>query len=180
VEKVSGQRFGQFLHDRIFAPLKMESTLAHEKDKNEVPHRAYGHSKVKDRWEETDQSPTSAVLGDGGIYSSLDDLAKWDRALREHTLLSEAEMQPALTPVQLTGPAQFPEGRPIRYGFGWFLDPYRGHKRMSHDGETVGFRTTIQRFPDNDLTVIVLANRGDINPEDLALKIADLYLDQKP
>jgi len=188
VEKVSGKNFGQFLQERIFTPLKMKNTLAYEKGKNEVPHRAYGHTK-KDAakgndqaaWQQTDQSPTSAVLGDGGIYSSLDDLAKWDRALRDHTLLSPAEMQPALTAVQPTdGLAKFPDGRPIRYGFGWFLDPYQGHKRMSHDGETVGFRTTIQRFPDDDLTVIVLANRTDINPEALALKVADLYLGTKP
>ena len=51
---------------------------------------------------------------------------------------------------------------------------------MFHDGETIGFRTTIQRFPDDELTVIVLANRGDINPEDLALKVADLYLGTRP
>ena len=50
---------------------------------------------------------------------------------------------------------------------------------MSHDGETIGFRTTIQRFPDDKLTVIVLANRSDVNPEALALKVADLFLDQK-
>jgi len=177
VEKVSGKSFGQFLHERIFAPLKMTNTLAYEKGKNEVPHRAFGHTKEKDGFHETDQSPTSAVLGDGGIYSSLDDLAKWDRALREHTLLSEAEMQPALTPVQPTeGPAKFPDGGTVSYGFGWFLDPYRGHKRMSHDGETIGFRTTIQRFPEDKLTVIVLANRTDVNPEELALKVVDLYL----
>ena len=121
VEKVSGQSFGEFLHERIFVPLMMNNTLAYEKGKNEVPHRAYGHSRIqikngqneKDGWQQTDQSPTSAVLGDGGIYSSLDDLEKWDRALREHTLLSEAEMQPALTPVQPTdGPAKSPEVRP--------------------------------------------------------------------
>ena len=98
VEKVSGKSFGQFLQERIFAPLKMTNTIAYEKGKNEVPNRAYGHTREKDGWHETDQSPTSAVLGDGGIYSSLDDLAKWDRALREHTLLTEAEMQLALTP----------------------------------------------------------------------------------
>ena len=51
---------------------------------------------------------------------------------------------------------------------------------MWHDGETIGFRTTIQRFPDDDLTIIVLANRTDINPEELALKVADLYLAAKP
>lgn len=180
VEKVSGKSFGQFLHDRIFAPLEMSQTLAYEKGKNEVPHRAYGHTKEKDGWRGTDQSPTSAVLGDGGIYSSLNDLAKWDRALRDHTLLSEAEMEPALTPVVPTaGPAKSAEGPPVSYGFGWFLDPYRGHKRMWHDGETIGFRTTIQRFPDDKFTVIVLANRTDVDPEALALKVADLYLGAK-
>ena len=184
VEKVSGQPFGQFLHERIFIPLKMNHTLAYEKGKNEVPHRAYGHSRLGQSetgtWHETDQSPTSAVLGDGGIYSSLDDLAKWDQALRQHTLLSAEEMKPALTPVQPTGgPAKYPNGTTLSYGFGWFLDPYQGHKRMSHDGETVGFRTTIQRFPDDNLTIIVLANRADINP-DVALKVADLYVKAKP
>lgn len=178
VEKVSGKPFGQFLHDRIFAPLKMDHTLAYEKGKNEVPHRAYGHTKEKDgSWRETDQSPTSAVLGDGGIYTSIDDLEKWDRALREHTLVSEAEMQPALTPVQpSSGPAKFESGKTVSYGFGWFLDPYQGHRRMSHDGGTIGFRTTIQRFPDDNLTVIVLANRADADPAALALRVADLYL----
>ncbi len=189
VEKVSGKPFGEFLHDRIFSPLKMTSTLAYEKGKNEVPHRAYGHTKLgpseKDRWKQTDQSSTSAVLGDGGIYSSIDDLAKWDRALRDHTLLSEAEMQPALTPAQPSaGSAKISAGPDaganVSYGFGWFLSPYHGHKRMSHDGETIGFRTTIQRFPGDQLTVIVLANSSDINPEELALKVADLYLRTKP
>src|ERR1700728_1301593 len=181
VESVSGKSFGQFLQERIFAPLKMKNTLAYEKGKNEVPHRAYGHSKNDGAWRETDQSPTTAVLGDGGIYSSLDDLAKWDRALREHTLLSEEEMRPALTPVEpRDGPAKAPDGKPVSYGFGWFLDPYQGHIRMSDDGSTIGFWTTIQRFPDHQLTIIVLANRTDIDPEELALKVADLYLGTKP
>jgi len=176
VEKVSGRSFGEFLRQRIFVPLNMTHTLAYEKGKNEVPHRAYGHTKEKDGWRETDQSSTSATLGDGGIYTSIDDLAQWDRALRDHTLLSDAEMQPALTPVVPTGgPATSPEG-PASYGFGWHLEPYRGHKRMWHDGETAGFRTTIQRFPNDDLTVIILANRTDLNPQELALKVADLYL----
>jgi CubicO group peptidase (beta-lactamase class C family) len=177
VEKVSGKAFGEFLRERIFTPLGMSHTLAYQKDKNEVAHRAYGHTKKDDGWHETDQSPTSAVLGDGGIYSSLEDLAKWDRAIREHTLLSADEMEPALTPVQPTdGPAKTSERKMVTYGFGWFLDPYRDHKRMSHNGSTVGFRTTIQRFPDDKLTIIVLANREDADPEQLALKVADLYL----
>ena len=76
VERVSGKAFGQFLQERIFGPLKMRNTITYERGKNEVLHRAYGHSRNGAGWQETDQSSTSAVLGDGGIYSSLDDLAR--------------------------------------------------------------------------------------------------------
>jgi CubicO group peptidase (beta-lactamase class C family) len=156
----------------------MNNTLAYEKGKNEVPNRAYGHTKEGDTFKETDQSPTSAVLGDGGIYTSIDDLTKWDRALRDHTLLSEAEMQPARTPVHVADGLPTSEGRTVSYGFGWFLDPYKDRRRMWHDGETIGFRTTIQRFPDKKMTVIVLANRADIDPKELALKVADVYFSE--
>jgi CubicO group peptidase (beta-lactamase class C family) len=177
VEKTSGQPFGDFLHDRIFAPLEMNRTVAYEKGKNTVANRAYGHTREGGTWREQDQSPTSAVLGDGGVYSSIDDLAKWDRALAHHTLLSEAEMKPAITPAKITdGSVQEPDGRPAAYGFGWFLNPYRDHLRMWHYGETVGFRTTIQRFVVDKLTIIVLCDRDDLVPANLALKVADLFL----
>ena len=177
VEKVSGQPFGDFLHDRIFVPLEMTQTVAFEKGRNAVANRAYGHTHAAGAWREEDQSPTSATLGDGGVYSSLDDLAKWDRALAHHTLVSEAEMKPAITPVKVTdGSVQEPDGSPAAYGFGWFLNPYHGHSRMWHYGETVGFRTTIQRFVGDNLTIIVLCNRDDVAPANLALKVADLFL----
>ena len=174
VEKSSGRAFGEFLHDRIFAPLKMNHTIAYEKGKNEVPDRAYGHTKEGDQWRETDQSPTSATLGDGGVYTSLEDMAKWDEAVRHNALLSAPEMQPAITPVNL--PAVTPEGSPTGYGFGWFLDSYKGHSRQWHYGETVGFRTAIQHFRDRDLTVIVFCNRADADATGMALKTADLFL----
>ena len=177
VERVSGQPFGSFLHDRIFVPLKMDGTVAYEKGKNAVSNRAYGHAHEGGAWHEMDQSSTSAVLGDGGIYSSLDDLAKWDQALAHHTLLSEAEMKPAITPVKVTdGSVREPDGSPAEYGFGWFLNSYMKHPRMWHYGETVGFRTTIQHFVDDKLTIIVLCNRDDVVPAKLALKVADLFL----
>jgi CubicO group peptidase (beta-lactamase class C family) len=177
VEKVSGKPFRDFLHDRIFAPLDMKQTVAYEKGKNTVANRAYGHTREAGVWRQLDQSPTSAVLGDGGVYSSLDDLAKWDRALTHHTLLSEAEMQPAVTPVKVAdGSVQEPDGRPAAYGFGWFLNSYKDHLRLWHYGETVGFRTTIQRFVADKITVIVLCNRDDVVPANLALKVADLFL----
>jgi len=177
VGKVSGQPFGDFLHDRIFAPLKMDATVAYEKGKNTVSNRAYGHTYESGAWREMDQSATSAVLGDGGVYSSLGDLAKWDRALAHHTLLSETEMRPAITPVKVfDGSVQEPDGNSAAYGFGWFLNSYKNHPRMWHYGETVGFRTTIQRLVDDKLTIIVLCNRDDLVPANLALKVADLFL----
>ena len=176
VERVSRQPFGDLLRDRIFVPLKMNGTVAYEKGKNTVSHRAYGHAHEGGAWREMDQSPTSAVLGDGGVYSSLDDLAKWDWALERHSLLSEAEMNPAITPVRVTvGSVQEPDGSPASYGFGWFLNAYKNHPRMWHYGETVGFRTTIQRLVNDELTVIVLCNRDDVIPANLALKVADLF-----
>ena len=184
VAKISGKPFREFLSERIFAPLKMSQTVAYQKGQNEVTNRAYGHSKEGDAWKETDQSPTSATLGDGGIYSSLTDLAKWDEALAQHTLLSENEMQAALTPVQLTNSAQpqwpansdRPQGTPVSYGFGWFLDPYRNHTRMWHYGDTMGFHTYIQRFPADRLTITILCNRTDLDPESLAAEVADTFL----
>jgi membrane protein YqaA with SNARE-associated domain len=187
---VSGKSYPEFLHDRIFAPLGMQNTVVFVKDKNEVPNRAYGHTQKGDCfWEETDQSPTSATLGDGGVYSSLNDLAKWDDALANHTQLSAAEMQPALTPVNVphaTAPAADTEANAkvgsnelAAYGFGWFLDPYNGHDRMWHDGETEGFRSTIQRFTADHLTIIVLCNRIDLDPGALAEQVANLFFAQR-
>ncbi|MFZ2055442.1 MAG: serine hydrolase domain-containing protein [Candidatus Aminicenantales bacterium] len=177
VQRVSGRPFAEYLHDRIFVPLKMTGTLAYESGKKDVPNRAYGHTREGGLWRETDQSPTSATLGDGGVYSSLSDLLKWDEALRRHTLLSEAEMRPALTPVRvLEGPPSEPDGAPADYGFGWFLNPWNGRARMWHYGETAGFRTAIHRFTEDGLTVIVLCNRADLDARALALKAAAFLL----
>jgi CubicO group peptidase (beta-lactamase class C family) len=187
VAKATGNTYGDFLRERIFLPLRMNHTIVYQKGKNEVANRAFGHSKENDTLIETDQSSTSATLGDGGIYSNLEDLAKWDDALRNHTLLSEKEMQPALTPVKLNDgsephwPAQpnndnLHPGKPVCYGFGWFLDPYNGHQRMWHTGSTMGFRTVIERFLGDHLTIVILSDRTDLDPEKLSLQVADLFL----
>lgn len=190
VAKASGKPYGEFLRESIFTPLKMNHTLVYQKGKNEVLNRAFGHSMENGSLKETDQSSTSATLGDGGIYSNLEDLAKWDDALRNHTLLSEKEMQPALTPVKLNDGSEphwptepngdnLHPGKPVSYGFGWFLDPYNGHQRMWHTGSTMGFRTVIERFLGENLTIIILSNRTDLDPEKLSLQVADVFLSAK-
>jgi CubicO group peptidase (beta-lactamase class C family) len=177
VAKISGQSFPAFLRERIFLPLKMTETVAHIRGKSTIADRAFGYAKDGDRWRFADQSPTSATLGDGGVYSSLYDLSLWDQALRRNLLLSEEEMRPALTPVRSPGKGPTgPDGRPADYGFGWFLDGWQGHPRMWHYGETSGFRTAIHRFTEDGLTVIVLANRTDVDASALAVRIAGFYL----
>ena len=183
--RAAGKPFADLLRERIFAPLGMTRTLAYEKDRDDdVPERAYGHTKEAAGFRKTDQSSTSATLGDGGVYSCLEDLARWDEALRTNALLTRDEMAAALTPARLAdgseprwpdgeqgGDNLFP-GRPVAYGFGWFTDPWQGHARAWHHGETMGFRSMVVRFPADDLTVIILANRGDLDLKPLALEVA--------
>ncbi len=168
VERVSGQRFGDFLRQRIFRPLHMDHTVAFENGRNTVAKRAFGYRKNDGAWEFADQSPTSAVLGDGGVYTSIEDMAKWATALERNKLLSAEEMKPAYERVK----AEAPDGSATGYGFGWFVDSYQGQRRLWHYGETWGFRSYIQHLP--GVTVIVLANRTDVDPGKLAMQVVEL------
>lgn len=181
VAKRSGKSFGEFLRERIFSPLEMSGTLVFEQGKNQVANRAYGHSKKDGALVETDQSSTSATQGDGGVYSNVEDLSKWDDALRERRLLSEKEFTPAITPAALPPGAEqklaedAPDslrGKAIGYGFGWFLDLQGARPLMWHYGDTIGFKTAILRYLRDDVTVIVLCNRSDLDAGTLALKAA--------
>ena len=148
----------------IFLPLGMDATLARVDEGPPVAHRAYGHGE-DGAWRRTDQSPTSAVLGDGGIYSSIDDLAKWDAALYDDRLLSAESRRLAFAPhVATDDPA-------VRYGYGWRITG----DTLWHSGETIGFRNVIVRWPAQKLTVVVLTNRDDPEPYPLALRIAALF-----
>lgn len=170
VARVSGMSFPQFVQARIFGPLGMTASVAHVEGRDTIPHRAYGYSPRGGGFEQTDQSVTSATLGDGGIYTNIDDMARWDRALSDTTLADAALLALATTPPAL------PQGAATEYGFGWFIDSYRGEKRWRHTGETSGFRNAIQRFPARRFTVIVLTNRSSGEPGAIAERIADSYL----
>lgn len=168
VEHVSGTTFARFLNDRIFAPLGMSGTVAYEEGISTVRRRAFGYSEREGRWIRTDQSSTSAVLGDGGIYTSIVDLARWDRALDAHLLVSERAQRDAWTAATLT------DGRRSGYGFGWFVDDSSGGVRLRHHGETMGFTNAILKIPSRRLTIVLLTNRTGGEPWDLAARIAEL------
>ena len=166
VERASRQSFQSFLHQRIFAPLAMHHTIAYVRGGPSVANRAYGYSWTEGQWRRTDQSPTSAVLGDGGIYSSIDDLARWDAALYDDRLLSAASRRLAFSPHVETDEAG------VAYGFGWRVSD----GSVWHSGESIGFRNVLLRYPAQRLTVIILSNRNDPEPRKTATAIAAHFL----
>ncbi len=173
VERRSGMPFARYLETTIFDPLGMTNTVAHEAGVTTVAHRAYGYSRLADgTWARTDQSPTSAVLGDGGIYSSLTDLSRWLAVMEGRARL----LDPAIA-ARAVEEARLNDGAGAGYGYGWFLDEYRGHRRYRHEGSTIGFRNAVQRLPDVDLTVLLLSNRNGIDST-LADALVDVLLER--
>lgn len=168
VERASGQRLPDFLRKRIFQPLHMDHTMLREPDGPQPTHRAYGYSEQNGRWVRTDQDLTSATRGDGGIYSSIDDLAKWDAALYDARLLKDASRRLAFAAQnKVTGEADVDS-----YGYGWRIHG----DVLWHSGESIGFRNVIVRWPKQRVTVILLSNRNDPEPYGTALEVARPYL----
>jgi CubicO group peptidase (beta-lactamase class C family) len=170
VETRSGMPFPRFLKTRIFEPLKMRGTLAYEQGFSVIPNRACGYSSEANAFKQTDQSLTSSVLGDGGIYSSVTDLAKWDAALYGGKVLPRSLIAQAFEP----GPKADAAGN--RYGCGWFINQYRGLKEIWHSGNTMGFTSRILRFPEKKFAVVILANRSDASLAEPARQIVDMCL----
>ncbi|MBC7185807.1 MAG: beta-lactamase family protein [Calditrichaeota bacterium] len=171
VEKVSRKRFADFLRENVFIPAGMTSTIAYEKNGPPVLCRSYGYQVLAEGgFVFRDQSPTSAVLGDGGIYSSLRDLLRWDQALYDERLVSFETLERAFTPGLLN------DGTSTAYGHGWRLDVYRGRRRMHHTGSTCGFATLIQRYPDDRFSVIVLTNRNEPSLMAVGDRLTELFL----
>jgi CubicO group peptidase (beta-lactamase class C family) len=162
VQQASEKTFATFLRERIFQPLGMFDTVAYEEGISTVTNRAFGYTEEAGNWRRTDQDQTSAVLGDGGIYSSIDDFAKWDAALYDARLLQPSSLRAAFTPATHTDDPE------IEYGYGWRITG----KTLWHSGESVGFRNVIVRYPKRHMTVVVLTNRNEPEPYQLALKIA--------
>lgn len=166
--RASGQPFPEVLRTRLFAPLGMRGAVAWTVEAAPVTARAFGYSLRDGRWQRTDQSPTSATLGDGGIYASIDELALWLAALDGDTLLADSSRQ-AMVAAHTTTPTG--EDDVDAYGYGWRL-----HGDMQwHSGETIGFRNVVLRFPRERLAVVVLSNRNAPAPYPLARAIAALW-----
>ncbi|MDQ3801282.1 MAG: beta-lactamase family protein, partial [Acidobacteriota bacterium] len=169
IEAVSGRRYWEFVSERIFRPVGM--TSAGDRDpRNVIRHRAQGYEWEGGRLVGRDYDLTD-VFSAGAIVSTVEDLAKWDAALRGDAFLKKESKAQMWTPVLLN------DGKPYPYGFGFRLSEIRGHKIIGHSGQTAGFGANISRYVDDDLTVIALTNLGEIGMGTaLANGIAKIYL----
>ncbi len=167
VERVSGRSLNAFARERIFGPLGMKSTLYQDDHNQIIKNRARGYDRTEkgfrinmSAWDET---------GDGNVYTTVEDLFLWDQAFYSNAL-GRSVMDMMHTCGVLN------DGKPIDYAWGLVIGEYKGLKTVEHGGAWAGFRANIVRFPEEKFSVICLANLGDMDPEDLSHKVADIYL----
>lgn len=179
IARVAKKSFGTFMHEEVFEPAGMQSTFVYE-NRKVVNHErakdcAIGYEKQKKQWQETWGVPPYRAeqhleVGDGAIWTNLDDMERWDAALREHKLISEKTMKAALTPSKTR------DGQTNGYGFGW--EVYMGDSKtmngFGHEGSWGGFRTSYYQYVVADRTTVILSNRGDFDPDNFWYALNDV------
>jgi CubicO group peptidase (beta-lactamase class C family) len=163
IEKVSGKTFGGFLKDDIFKPIGMSNTFVYDSPMKKSARAAVGYNQFGDL---DDDSPT-AIPGDGGIYSTVDDLFKWDQALYTDKLVSQTALVEAFTPGKV-------EVGTSTYGFGWNVEEKDGNKYLWHTGSNAGFRAFIGRRLADGLTVILLTSKGNSKRQEINTAIQSI------
>ena len=168
IERVCGKSYSEFMQSRIFGPLGMTHTFAMPNPGREVAvsYEMSGGSPAADK-----SDPLDNLSGSGSIYSSVEDLYLYDRALYTGELIKQSTMDEAFKPAVLN------DGSESRYGFGFELDPYNGEELIAHSGAWLAFSSEYMRFPQRHLSIIVLLNENSgEGAEGLGHKIADIYL----
>jgi len=173
VEKVSGQSFSQFLQQNIFAPLGMNRSLLYDETRPRVKNVATSYTLKDGVYKDIDYTPQNAIYGEDNIYTTVEDMYKWDQALYTEKLVKAATLNEAFTPGKLNS------GEITDYGFGWRVRKFFGLNTVGHGGSWIGFRTHILRFPDQRFTVVVLANLAEMSVDGFASKISKIYLGAK-
>jgi CubicO group peptidase (beta-lactamase class C family) len=177
VERLTGERYAEFLKETIFDPLGMHDTLVVDERKQKVPRLALGYAKRDGKWQDVTYSPENAVYGEDGIYSTINDLYKWDRALYTERLVSRATLEMAFTPGRANDGKEVRTDlltHPSSYGFGWFISSLNGEKVVEHSGGWSGYATHILRVPSRQVTAIVLTNSSNGDVPDIAEQMAEI------
>jgi len=167
IYRVSGKPWGDFMNERVFAPLGMAATRPTSVSEI-VPNRAGGYEWKNDKLQNSVEY--IAVRPSGAFLSSVLDLAKWDAALYTDAILKQATREQMWTPVKLNSGDAYP------YGLGWQIDSLGNHRQIHHGGSLPGFRSQFARLPDDKLSIIVLTNCDNANPVAFVSGVAAFYL----
>ena len=168
IHRVSGQPWGDFVRDQIFRPLGMRTARVNS-DSDVIPNRANGYYLDADTLQHGERVSASInSMADCCLSFTVQDLARFAIGLNHAKPLGRAGLELSWTPVRLNDGGSYP------YGLGWNIVEQRGYRRIGHSGAWRGFHATFQRYPDFDLTVIVLLNMSQANSEGIAVGIAGL------
>lgn len=169
LEKVTGESYGGYLRKHIFDPLGMQDS-GHDGDALQlIPLAASGYKPagITD-YENAPYLDWSTKTGNGSLYSTVDDLYRFDRALNADALLKASTRQ-----------KYFVEGPGNRYG--WYIGKRLGHRVISGKGRSLGFASELDRFPDDDVTIILLSNsRSTVSQDPIAGALAAIVFGQQP
>lgn len=170
VKRASGMTLREFAEAHILGPLGMESSHFHDDNTMIVPRRADGYFKQDDGWGL--MTMRFALVGSGGLYTTVEDLYRWDQNFYHNTLGAGTQdlIETTLTQGRLTG------GDTLNYAFALVHGTYRGLKTVSHGGALGGYRAHLMRVPEQQFSTALLCNFADAAPGTLATRIADLYL----
>jgi len=178
VEKVSVQSYADFLHQKFFEPLDMTNTGVYRAHPV-LQHGALGYSLSTNGFERV--LDDLWITGDGALYSTVEDLYRWNEGVFNGRVLDAASLKAAFTPVKTK--EKQGDNPDTGYGFGWIISHYRGLREISHGGYIQGFRSSRRRRPDETFTVAILANaapgRPNADAELLAQQLVDIFLADK-
>ena len=168
VERVSGQTLGEFAKARIFEPLGMSGSLMYDDYEKIIPRRATGYDVGDDGRVRQVHNYNFDVPGDGQMYTTVEDLLRWDDYLH-------GAVKPSIHAQMLTE-GHLNNGDPTGYAQGIGLGEYRGLRTLQHTGSSWGSRSALVRFVDPALSIAIACNDGNSNPLRLAQRVADHYL----
>ena len=171
VKRVSGKSFRAFCDDRIFQPLGMRQTHFHDDHMEVVPRRAESYRPGPNGGFQHVASRLTA-LGSSSLFTTIEDLAKWIGNFEAST----PKVGGRRVVDRLHERGVLNSGERIAYAFGQSVGQYRGLEIVSHTGSWAGYRSVLQRFPQERFAVAILANAANMNPSALGQNIADLYL----
>ena len=170
IERATGKTLREWADEKLFKPLGMTSTHFHDDPRMIVKDRASGYRKKEGGGFEIDMTPLEMV-GDGGIFTTIDDLLKWDRNFDDRRVGGEAVMEAMLKLEKLN------DGTLQNYAGGLRITRYKGLETVQHGGAFVGFRAGMMRFPEENLSAYCLCNFGEAEPEELITKTLEIYLE---